>query len=281
MEAIGKSIYFSWLPSCCSLLAAVAGAPRCPAGWANIVSPTADNPNIDPSDTSANWTSSRYDLSGSADNALQTSITEANVGTLRPVWEFNGTVGSYSSVAVSDGVVYRTEQGGNTYAINETTGIRFGTLPPCERGIRAPPLVAGGLVYFPSGTGDFYVVGAQTGQTVFSYPAQSAWGPLITGPLQTGQYRGHYRGAPVIDGGTLYIGASNHLEPGECIQGGQVLALDPLSPTTLATATLTPNQTNGVGVWSRRYSTPRAICTWRLGTHVALRLLPMATACYA
>ena len=209
------------------------------------------NPNVDSSDTAADWTSSRYDPSGSGDNTLQTSITEANVGSLAPVWEFNGTVGSYSSVAVSGGVVYRTEQGGNTYAINETTGTQIWNFaPPANEGFIPSPLVAGGLVYFPSDTGDFYVVGAQTGQEMFSYPAQSGWGPLITGPIQTGQYRGHYRGSPVMYGGTLYMGSSNHQEPGECIEGAQVLALDPLTPTTLATATLTPNQTEGVGVWS-------------------------------
>ncbi len=209
------------------------------------------NPNVDSSDTAGDWTSSRYDPSGSGDNTLQASITEANVGSLAPAWEFNGTVGSYSSVAVSGGVVYRTEQGGNAYAINEATGAQIWNFaPPANEGFVPSPLVAGGLVYFPSDTGDFYVVGAQTGQEVFSYPAQSAWGPLISGPVQSGQYRGHYRGSPVIYGGTLFIGASNHLEPGECMRGAQVLALDPFMPTTLATATLTPNQTEGVGVWS-------------------------------
>jgi outer membrane protein assembly factor BamB len=228
------------------------GAPSIPnAPTSTPAPPSQTNPNVDSSDTAGDWTSSRYDLSGSGDNTLQTSITEANVGSLAPVWEFNGTVGSYSSVAVSGGVVYRTEQGGNTYAINEATGAQIWNFaPPAAEGFIPSPLVAGGLVYFPSDTGDFYVVGTQTGQEVFSYPAQSGWGPLITGPIQSGQTRGHYRGSPVIYGGTLFMGASNHQEPGECMQGAQVLALDPLTPTTLATATLTPNQTTGVGVWS-------------------------------
>jgi len=226
-------------------------SPTIPAPTAASGISAGSNPNIDAADSAADWTSARYDPSGSGDNTLQTSITEANVGSLAPVWEFNGTVGSYSSVAVSGGVVYRTEQGGNTYAINETTGAQIWNFaPPVAEAFVPSPLVAGGLVYFPSGTGDFYVVGAQSGQSVFSYPAQSGWGPPITGALETGQYRGHYRGSPVIEGGSLFIGASNHLEPAECIQGSQVLALDPLSATTLATATLTPNQTNGVGVWS-------------------------------
>lgn len=209
------------------------------------------SPNVDPSDDAADWTNSRYDPSGSGDNALQTTITESNVASLAPAWEFNGTVGSYSSVAVCDGVVYRTEQGGNAYAINEATGQQIWNFaPPAAEAFLPSPLVADGFVYLASGTGDFYVVGAKTGDEAFSYPAQSAWGPLITGSVETGQYRGHYRGAPVIENGTLYIGASNHLEPSECIQGGQVLALEPLSPTTLAALTLTPNGTNGVGVWS-------------------------------
>lgn len=209
------------------------------------------NPNVDPADDAADWTTGRYDPSGSGDNALQTSITESNVATLSPVWEFNGTVGSDSSVAVSGGVVYRTEQGGNVYAIDETTGLqKWNFAPVADEAFVPSPLVSGGLLYLPSGTGDFYVVGAQTGQTEFSYPAQNDWGPPITGSVQTGQYRGHYRGSPVIENGTLYIGASNHLEPAECMQGGQVLALDPLSPTTRMVATLTPNQTTGVGVWS-------------------------------
>ena len=50
--------------------------------------------------------------------------------------------------------------------------------------------------------------------------------------------------------GTLFMGASNHQEPGACMQGARSPCADPLTPTTLATATLTPNQTNGVGVWS-------------------------------
>ena len=232
-------------------LAGCGGGGAAPAASSESLLVAQPNPNVDASDTAADWTSSRYDVSGSGDNALQTAITEANVGSLAPVWEFNGSVGSYSSVAISDGVVYRTEQGGNTYAISEATGAQIWNFaPPASEGFVPSPAVSGGLVYFPSSTGDFYVVGKQSGQEVFSYPAQSAWGPPITGALQTGQYRGHYHGSPVIEGGTLYIGASNHLEPSECIQGGQVLALDPLSPATLATATLTPNQTNGVGVWS-------------------------------
>jgi outer membrane protein assembly factor BamB len=217
----------------------------------STTSPGQTNPNVDSSDTAGDWTSSRYDPSGSGDNTLQTSITEGNVGSLAPVWEFTGTVGAYSSVAVAAGIVYRTEQGGNTYAINEATGAQIWNFaPPTGEGFIPSPLVAGGLVYFPSDTGDFFVVGAQTGQEMFAYPAQSGWGPLITGPIQSGQYRGHYRGSPVMYGGTLFMGASNHQEPGECMQGAQVLALDPLTPTTLATATLTPNGTNGVGVWS-------------------------------
>ena len=178
---------------------------------------------------------------------LQTSINKANVATLTPVWIFNGTVGSLSSVAISHGIVYRTEQGGNTYAVSETTGAQIWNYAPSSaEGFIASPLVAAGSLYFPSITGDFFVVSSQSGQYEFSYPAPSAWGPLIPG----GELRAHYRAAPVYANGMVYIGASNQSEPGNCMLGAQVLALDPLSPRIRATATLTPNGMAGVGVWT-------------------------------
>jgi outer membrane protein assembly factor BamB len=208
---------------------------------------TQTNPNVDPGDTAANWTSARYDLSGSGDNVLQTAITEANVATLTPAWIFHGTIGTLSSVAISGGLVYRTELGGNTYAVNETTGSQIWNYAPASsEGFISSPTVAAGSVYFPSITGDFFVVSSQSGQYEFSYPAPSAWGPLIGGT----EFRAHYRAAPVYANGTLYIGASNQSEPGNCMEGGQVLALDPLSPATRATANLTSNGMSGNGVWT-------------------------------
>jgi outer membrane protein assembly factor BamB len=241
----------------CAALAACGGGSSMPSNALPSSTPGQNqplvysSPNVGTADDAADWTSARYDPSGSGYNALQGAITEANVARLAPVWEFNGTVGAYSSVAVSDGVVYRGEQGGNTYAISEATGQQIWNFtPPTSESFVPSPLVDNGFVYFPSGTGDFYVVGAKTGDEVFAYPPQSAWGPPITGPVATGELRGHYRSSPVLENGTLYIGASNHLEPAECIQGSQVLALNPLAPSTLASLTLTPNGTNGVGVWS-------------------------------
>ncbi len=219
------------------------GAPSMPT----TATPAPPNPNIDSSDAAAAWTSARYDLSGSGDNVLQTSITQANVASLTPAWVFHGTVGSLSSVAVADGVVYRTEQGGNTYAVNETTGAQIWNYAPASaEGFIASPLVAAGSLYFPSITGDFFAVSSQSGQFEFSYPAPAAWGPLINGT----ELRAHYRSAAVYANGMLYVGASNQSEPGNCMQGGQVLALDPLSPLTHAAANLTPNGTAGVGIWS-------------------------------
>lgn len=205
------------------------------------------NPNVDPSDDAADWRSSRYDLSGSGDNALQTAITESNVASLAPSWIFNGTVGTLSSVAVSGGVVYRTETGSNVYAVDESTGSQIWKWSPVAgEGFVASPLVAGGLLYLGSVTGDFYVLDQYTGEQAFTYPPQSAWGPLINGT----QLRAHYRGSPVYFNGAVYTGASNHVEPADCMQGGQVLDLDPISPQTNAIATFTPSGTSGVGVWS-------------------------------
>jgi outer membrane protein assembly factor BamB len=204
------------------------------------------NPNVDPSDTAADWTSARYDVSGSGNNALQTEITEGNVSSLTPAWIFHGTVGSLSSVAISSGTVYRTEEGGNTYAVDEATGAQvWNYAPVAPEGFDASPIVAAGSVYFPSTTGAFYVVSTSSGQNEFNYPPPAAWGPLIGGT----ELRAHYRAAPVYWNGTLFIGASNHVEPGDCMQGGQIMALDPLTPVTRAIETLT-NGTSGVGVWT-------------------------------
>lgn len=214
---------------------------------AAVATPTPPNPDVDASDTAAAWTSARYDPSGSGDNPLQTSITERNVAALRPVWIFHGTVGTLSSVAISRGVVYRTELGGNTYAVNETTGAQiWNYAPPSSEGFFASPLVAAGSLYFPSITGDFFAVSSGSGQLEFSYPPPSLWGP----PINNSELRAHFRAAPVYANGTLYIGASNQSEPGNCIEGGQVLALDPLSPATRAAANLTVNGMSGDGVWS-------------------------------
>jgi outer membrane protein assembly factor BamB len=221
------------------------GSPSIPIASTPTAAPT-PNPNVDAGDTAADWTFTRYDPSGSGDNASQTAITKANVASLMPTWIFHGTVGSLSSVAVSRGMVYRTEEGGNTYAVNEATGAQIWNYAPiAPEGFDASPIVAAGSVYLPSTTGAFYVVSSVSGQYEFNYPPPAAWGPLIDGT----ELRAHYRAAPVYENGTLYIGASNHVEPINCMQGGQVLALDPLSPATRAIATLT-NGTTGVGVWT-------------------------------
>jgi outer membrane protein assembly factor BamB len=239
-------------PAAIALLVLIAGCGGGGGGSSVTTLPTAappaeTNPNVDSSDTAANWTSARFDISGSGDNALQNAITEANVATLSPVWVFHGTIGSLSSVAISSGVVYRTELGGNTYAVNETTGAQIWNYAPASaEGFIPSPIVAAGSVYFPSITGDFFVVSSQSGQYEFTYPPQAAWGPMISSTEQ----RAHYRAAPVYANGTVYIGSSNMVEPGNCMEGGQVLALDPLSSATRAIATLTPNGTAGVGVWS-------------------------------
>jgi len=207
----------------------------------------APNPNVYAADTAVDWTSARYDPSGSGNNRLQTAVTEANVALLTPAWIFNGTVGSLSSVAILGGIVYRTEEGGNTYAIGEQTGSQIWNYAPVSpEGFNASPRVAAGNVYFASTTGAFYVVSSGSGQYEFNYPPPAEWGPPIGGT----ELRAHYRGAPVYENGTLYIGASNHVEPINCVQGGQLMAFDPLSPTMRAIATLTPNGTSGVGVWS-------------------------------
>lgn len=207
----------------------------------------AGNPNVDPSDDAGDWTSSRYDVSGSGDNVLQTAVTESNVASLAPSWIFNGTVGTLSSVAVSNGVVYRTETGSNVYAVNESSGDQIWHWDPAApEGFVASPLVAGGYVYLGSATGDFYVLDRLTGTQAFTYPAQTAWGPLINGT----ELRAHYRSGPVYFNGTVYTGASNHVEPADCMQGGQVIAFNPLEPQTETVANLTPNGTTGVGVWT-------------------------------
>jgi outer membrane protein assembly factor BamB len=209
--------------------------------------PSVANSNVGASDTAADWTDARYDPSGSGNNALQSAITESDVTRLAPRWIFNGTVGSLSSVAVLNGVVYRTEEGGNVYAISESTGTQvwnYAPVPP--EGFNASPLVAAGNVYLASTTGDFYVVGQQTGEAAFQYAPPSVWGPLISGT----ELRAHYRAGAVYSNGTVYIGASNHVEPTQCMQGGQVMALDPLSPNVRALANFTPNGLTGVGVWS-------------------------------
>src|ERR1700677_4984466 len=86
-----------------------AGSSTVPSAGGSSLVPAPPNPNISSSDVAYNWTNPRYDPSGSGDNVLQTAITEQNVATLKPSWVFVGTVGSLSSVAVDNGVVYRTE----------------------------------------------------------------------------------------------------------------------------------------------------------------------------
>ena len=114
------------------------GGPSIPAAAMGSPAPTPQtNPNVSRSDTAADWSSSRYDPSGSGDNALQTAITEQNVSSIRPSWIFHGTVGSLSSVAVLNGIVYRTEEGGNTYAVSEATGSQVWNYAPIgSRGIQ-------------------------------------------------------------------------------------------------------------------------------------------------
>ncbi|MGB6987337.1 MAG: PQQ-binding-like beta-propeller repeat protein [Candidatus Aquilonibacter sp.] len=203
--------------------------------------------NVDSGHTAGDWTSQRYDSSGSGDNELQTTITASNVASLAPAWTFTGTVGSESSVAVESGTVYRTEIGGYVYAINEATGLQTWAFSPVTAESFVPsPLFVNGMVYLESTTGRFYVVNAASGTQAFLYPDIPQWGPHYNG-----NPNGHYRGSPIYKNGVIYTGASNVNEPGNCMQGGQVLALDPLSPTVQLVESLTPAGTYGTGVWSQ------------------------------
>jgi outer membrane protein assembly factor BamB len=237
--------------SCSILLTLVCGCgggSSVPSPSHTVASSLTTSPNIDPSDTASNWTSSRYDPSGSGYNPAQTAITEANVATLKPQWIFKGNAGSYSGVIVANGTVYYSDNSGTVYALNETTGSeQWQFVTPTPDAFLAAPLYANGMIYAPSSAASqFYVLSASSGAELWNYAPQSGWGtPYQGNPL------GRYKGAPVYWLGSIYEGAGNHWEPYDaCMSGSQLMRFDPYSATTLATADLATNGTTGVGVWS-------------------------------
>lgn len=206
------------------------------------------SPNIDPADTANDWTSSRYDPSGSGYNPAQTTITEANVATLKPKWIFKGAAGSYAGAIIANGTVYYGDNSGTIYALNENTGAEeWQYVTPVNDSFLSSLLYWNGMIYAPTAaTSQFYVLSASTGAQLWDYAPQSGWGPLYNGAPE-----GRYKGSPIYWMGSIYEGASNHWEPYDsCMTGSQLLRLDPNGPTTLATADLATNGTTGVGVWS-------------------------------
>ncbi len=198
------------------------------------------------SSTSDSWTMFRLSPNGSNDNEAQTSITAANVTTLKPAWSWTNPnvspgFGIFAQPLVVNQMVIVADQSGYITALDEKTGeLDWQFSPVPHDSFISTPLYENGLLIEPSYNNDIYVLNASTGALVNEF----------TGPASGGS-GGSFESSPVLIDGLAYVGETNRNEtPTTCITSDQMLALDPTSFAIEATATLTPAPTSGATIWS-------------------------------
>ena len=166
-------------------------------------------------------------------SAADTTISTANVQTLKPKWTFT-TGGDVSArAAIVSGVAYFPDWGGNIWAINVATGKAIWSHQLSDYGLtagtvsRTSPTVANGLVYIGTQytatgkTGWLLAIQAATGQLAWKMqPDTSNPFPVITG-------------SPVVSLGIVYVGMTSNEEYAAsspsyvcCSARGSVVAVD-------------------------------------------------------
>ena len=153
--------------------------------------------------TTGDWTQFHHDLAHSGYNAIEGTISAANVGGLGVAWTATTPSFIYSSPAVADGVVYVGSRDGNLYAFAAGCASGGGTCTPLWKApagssTDSSPAVSEGVVYVGAGSGKLiaYAVGCASG------------GGTCT-PLWTAATGGSIYSSPAVAGGVVYIGSDD------------------------------------------------------------------------
>jgi outer membrane protein assembly factor BamB len=121
--------------------------------------------------SSADWTQFHRD-NMQRWNPYETVLGVSNAGTLELKWSFNigsgSSLGTSSSPAVANGVIYVGSDDGNVYALNATTHAKLWSFTTGGQ-VVSSPAVANGVVYIGSVDGNLYALNASTGAKLWSF----------------------------------------------------------------------------------------------------------------
>ena len=138
------------------------------------------------------WTQYRFDPANHGVNPNETTLSPANVRTLRIKWRVNVGGSGLASASVANGVVYvvrnaSDDPGGKLYALDRNTGQELWSFPSTALTgdfSSTTPAVANGIVYFGVNLGGagpvVYAVNAATGVKVWSHSGPIA--QIISSP---------------------------------------------------------------------------------------------------
>jgi len=215
----------------------------------------------------AQWPMFGQNVSNTASNPLETSISTSNVASLKPKWTFT-TAGDVSTrAAVVNGIAYFPDWTGNLYAVNANTGALVWKHQLSDYGLtagtvsRTSPAVVDGIVYVGTQyvapatatspqppTGWLLAINALNGQLFWKMrPDTSNAFPVITS-------------SPVVALGIVYVGMTSNEEYAAssntypcCSARGSVVAVDAFLGFKIWQTFTVPVGYSGGNIWG---STP-------------------------
>ena len=233
---------------CCCVVAAAACGGGGGGGTAVAPNPPAPPPvpvptmSPPPPPASGNdWPEQRRDDQRTGNNPSQTTITKANVATLKIKWTQN-TFGERAEPVVLNNVVYAADVAGYIYAFDENTGaLRWKFLSSLGVPFKATPTIANGILYDGSvgsgpRAGSMYAVNASSGTLLWQHNYSEPYRAL--------------NGSPLFADGRIFAGRSTNNEAVDCDPNAQLVAYDPNSGAIVDQLNLTTPPVTGDDVWS-------------------------------
>jgi len=208
----------------------------------------------------ANWGSYTYDLAGSNDNTLETTLTAANFSQLAVRWTAHGSLGTSARPIVTGNVVYWGDWGGNLHA-TFITGNNAGkdalkpvalgvtTAPGCSPspiGIASTPtlgtLNAKTVLYVGGGGND-----ATGGDGVYVYAIYASGGMAWKTKIGIPSSGDFAWSSPILYNGHIYYGVASL---GDCpLTQGRIVMLNAMTGAIEHTFYTVPAGCLGGGVW--------------------------------
>jgi len=218
-----------------------ASAPSAPGGRAPTPAPLPSLLPPPPPASGNDWPEQRRDDQRTGNNPFQTTITKANVASLKLKWSQN-FFGERAEPVISNGTVYVADNGGFIYAFDETTGaLRWKFLSSVGVPFKATPTIVNGILYDGS-VGNGPRAGAM-------YAVNAANGSLLWQHNYNEPYRA-LNGSPLYADGRIYAGRSTNNEGLDCVATGQLMAYDPASGAVVDQLNLVSSPITGDDIWS-------------------------------